>query len=173
MRLLLPILVIVAAGAAYFALRSDSSSPAGGAGPEASAAQTEAGRAPVDLAGGTEAGTGRSTSAAARQPDPVALVPTPTTSAVAAEKAQAPETVPDPTFVNGVTADRVGSEAALDLDSEFERKYEDVSPLERAQALETLRVILANQNVVTDKGVQSSLESLKHEMSWLESNPGG
>ncbi len=136
-------------------------------------AQPDAGRAPIDLASGSESGTERSTSAAARQPEPVAAVPTPSNTALAGEKSQAPETVVDPTFVNGVTADPVGSYTGGDLDSEFERKYQDVSPLERAQALETLRVILANQSVVTDKDVQSSLESLKHEMSWLESNPGG
>jgi len=173
MRLLLPLLVIAAAGGAYFVLRSDPSSPADGAGPEASMTSPDGQRAPADLAGGSETAPARTTSAAAEQPPAVAVASTPANAAPVDGKAQAPEHVPEPTFVNGVTADPVGTSTSVDLDGEFETKYRDVPPLERAQALETLRVILANQSVVTDKDVQSSLESLKHEKSWLESNPGG
>lgn len=170
MRILIPILLVLAAGVgAFLLLGRDRGAAPGGTGPAASTAAPEAGRPALDLARSADAATGRASAAAPEM--------APGAAAAGATEAAAPSplvpAVPEPSLQGGSTDAPVGITATNPLDEEFALKYLNASRAERVQALQALRTTLENQITSPDKGVQASLESLKHEMGWLESNLDG
>jgi len=172
MRILLPILLLAAVGATFLILRRDPAETAGGTGPGTAAVAPGAPQTGLDLARGEAAGSSR---AAAVEPasDSIPSGSQGSTAAqIAAENGLMPA-VPEPTLEGGVATAPVGSSATSPLDEALALKYLNWSRAERVQALETLRTNLEVQRTSPDKGIQMSLESLKHEMGWLESNLDG
>lgn len=172
MRILLPLLLLVAVGATFLILRRDPAETPGGTGPGATAAAAGTTQAPLDLARGEAPGSAR---AVALEPASDSNLPGSqgaTAAQIAAENGLLPA-VPEPTLDGGVAVAPVGSSATSPLDDALALKYLNWSRAERVQALETLRTTLEMQRTSPDKSVQVGLEALKHEMGWLESNLDG
>lgn len=171
MRLILPIVLLLAAlGIAFLLLRGEPAATPAGAGPNASPAQSDAVQPPLDLARGDRPGATRAAAAAPEQPAGAAAD---AAQLAAANASQLPPLVPEPSMEGGSTDAPVGTSAVNDVDEALAQKYMNWSRAERMQALETLRATLESQRSSEDKDLQASLPALKHEMGWLESNPGG
>ncbi len=168
MRLILPIVLLLAVlGTAFYFLRGEPVGTAG-TGPNASPAAAEASRTPLDLARGERPGTTRAAAAAPEQ------LPAATADAAQVAAASAlPPAVPEPSMEGGSTDAPVSTSAVNGVDEALAQKYLNWSRAERVQALETLRTTLEIQRSSPDKEFQANLPALKHEMGWLESNLDG
>jgi|GEM_PF-5807550 len=167
MRLLIPILLLAGLGVGYLAFRRDAVPTSTGTGPANREATVNAPRAPLELERGpTEVSR---TAAPAGEETPAAALPGAGT-VVAAPEVVGPEPSKEPTFVDGVTLDAVGTKPLVADKQYYVDKYRDSSRATRVQAFESLRAAVDLELEAGSKNSAELAAEMKREMEWLQEN---
>lgn len=169
MRILIPLLLVLAAAAAFLMFRRDAAVTPSGTGPGASIAAPEGSQPALDLARGEASGSSR---AAAAAPEAGAEAGKLAAQPNAADSGL-PPAVPEPSLEGGSTTAPVGAAASTEAEKALALKYANWSRSERERALENLRTTLDLQQSSPEKAILEILPALKEEMSWLEANLDG
>ncbi len=165
MRLLIPILLLAGLGVGYLAFRRDAEPASIGTGPASRAAATTTPQAPLEL----ERGSANAARSAAEGVEPNSVAGAAAAGAAATEIVD-PGAEKDPTFVNGVTMDPLGSKISQAGNQYYIDKYRDASRASRVQAFESLRAAVDIEFQAGAKDSAALAAEMKREMEWLQDN---
>ena len=165
MRILIPILLLAGLGVGYLAFRRNAEPTSTGIGPDKRAAVATAPAAPLRLESGTPGGARTAADSAAASPElpsPGATVPAPAVSD--------PEPTKEPTFVDGVTTDPLGTKIPLAGKEFYIEKYRDATRATRVVAYDSLRAAVDIELAGASKNSAALAAEMKREMEWLQEN---
>jgi len=167
MRILIPILLLAGLGVGYLAFRRDAEPAPTGTGPANREATAGTPRAPLEL----ERGSATAPRAAVEPGAESAVPAVPAPGAVAdATDSAGPEPTREPTFVNGVSTDPVGTKPLIGDKQYYVDKYRDASRAMRVQAYESLRAAVDIELEAGTKNSGALAAEMKREMEWLQDN---